>query len=281
METIKIQKTQIDTLVKVGEGVYRVSARILPMDGTQVPYTIRNTEGEILETNYATLNRVFCSSLMENYNGSLKRRLGIGRVTYPPLCLEHDFSADNTVGTLHSKMYISKYEVDGKFIDFVCVDLLITDPQVIEDLLTKGRDSEYANVSVGIDMREPTSPQFYELSLVAKPYIKSAMLLGNVIQDKDKIKEVSMKVEKVNAIKGKIARLELSISNNKKEEETKQLALKVLQKHFKQNRISRGQANKILLSGNFTDVGQVRVLDKTLSTLPKNVLNLSSSVINK
>jgi hypothetical protein len=281
METIKIQKTQIETLVKVGEGVYRVSSRILPIDNTQVPYTIRNTDGEVLETNYATLNRAFCTRLMDNYNGSLKRRLGVGRVTYPPLCLEHDFSANNTVGTLHSKMYVSKYAVDDKFVDFVCVDLLITDPQVIEDLLAKGRESQYASVSVGIDMSEPTKPKFYELSLVAKPYIKSAMLLSNVIHDKEKVNEVSMKVERVNALRDKIHKLELSISKAKKSEETKQLALKVLQKHFAQNRISRGQANKILLSNNFTDVEQVKVLDKTLSTLPKNILNLSSSVVNK
>lgn len=281
MEKIKIQKTQIETLVKVDEGVYRVSARILPIDNTQVPYTIRNTKGEVLETNYATLNRAFCARLMDNYNGGLKRKLGIGRVTYPPLCIEHDFSADNTVGTLHSKMYTSKHDIDGKFIDFVCVDLLITDPQVIEDLLTKGRDSEYANVSVGIDMSEPTNPKFYELSLVAKPYIKSAMLLSNVLKDENKVNEVIKKVERVNELKDKIQRLELSISKTKKHEETKQLALKVLEKHFAQNRINKVQVSKILLSNNFTDVEQVKILDKTLSTLPRNILNLSSSVLNK
>lgn len=278
-EIIKIQKRKLETFRLCEDGkVAYVRARILPADGSFVKY-LSKKDGETKVKKIA-LTKSFCDKIVLNYNNSLKKKFGIGRVTYPPLCVEHKYNANNVVGSLHGTMQLEKEIVKGEVIDTINVDLVITDPYVIGDLLRNGSESIFSNVSVGVDMEDPDNPKLYELSLVETPAKDCAMLLSSGSQEdaKDFFKinelestclELSSKSEE---IKGEIKKVERQIilKNN---------AQNIMDKHFALNRIDRRQANLILSKMGDLNKDKIEAVDKVLSTLPKTVLNLASTVV--
>lgn len=268
----------LDTLVLHNNETATVNARILYADNSIV-YTDNGTP--------CVLDDALIENIVLNYNKSIKRPLGIGRVTYPPILLEHSHDANNVVGSLRGKMTLSQEVIEGKTCKSIHATLLLTDPKVIADLQKKGKSSEFAKVSVGVDITNLKNPHFFELSLTSQPAKESALLLSKGMQNIRLDKHASelianhLKLEKqyaqamqiVNKIKEDERKHKLELSMRKR-------AGEVLHRHIAKNRITKKEANLILSKHKVFTESEIKLLDLIMSTYPSKRLPFTATFTN-
>lgn len=264
---LKLKSSPVASLKVHDVNYATVKARLLTVRNQKVGYISIDEDGNE-EIKYATLDKAFCERLLANYKKVTKRKFGIGKINSLPISVEHEFIPSNIVGSMSKPIEEVSCVIDGKPCIAYEVEISITDPYVVSDLRTKGRDSEFSCVSIGADLSEPKDPKLYEVTLCKEGRLEEALLLSKGLP-MQKLEEGVREYEKI-----------LAREEDERKEKLKLKAMSMLENHFSQNRIDKRQANLLLskLENNLNEEA-INAVNSSLEILPKNKLLLASTLI--
>lgn len=269
MDKLKLIGEEITSLEYDKErGVLYCSALILPIENQKVHSSLGD---EII------INKAFADKMIKVYNKNLKGRFMLGRGQGGYVDLEHTNELSDVVGKMKNELRLSVISKEGQLFEGVIADFIITEDSIIQDILKNGRDSNYSNVSIDLDLEKH---KLNGVTLCARPALENAMLLSEDKQkfhnlNEDKKKEIVRLSEELNELKMGILGREYQIKELERKEEIQTELNLILNHAFGQNQITKVQLNKYKQI-KFNSLEEVKNIETVLKSLPKNILNLSS-----
>jgi len=269
-----LNKEAIDTLRLNEDGTAKVTIIAVPIRNQEVGYASNDGYSKM------NITSSFADKLMLSFNKRRRTAFGLGKPKNIPLLWEHQQNIDNVLGTVYSDIRKENLIIEGEVTSCLTVDVLITDQDVVKDIVTNGRNAN-SSVSIGADVSDLDNPILQEISLVEKPALKDAVLLSNKEQsfynlESDKKTKILKLSEEIQDLKMDCLANNLRIQEIEKEKEIEKELNLVIDNSFSQNQITKEHADNLKNSLKLSNVMEVRNIEKVLKKLPKNILNLSN-----